>query len=355
VLNAFWIAALLLGPWLGITVDTDLALFTAIALAAGGFAQLLFVVGPLRRRGEMAWPRVGLPRRGTPGHAVFVAMGPTVLGMSLNQLSSLLDQAMAYYLVAPGAVTYIYLANRLLLFPHALTALSVGVAVFPRLAEAATEADRQALRRTLDRASAATILVTLPAACGLIVLADDVVRVLFESRRFLAADVAPTIATSCCLVAGLPAIGLAQLLARAFYAVGDNAAPARVAARLVVVNAALNLLLLATTNLGTAALALSTSVSSVANAALLWRRFRGHAPPGDGRATAAVWLRAGLATAAMCAVLPFLRLVPEDGSRWARAWGNVALPIVAGVGVYVLAHWLLRSPELALLRRAKAR
>ena len=68
------------------------------------------------------------------------------------------------------------------------------------------------------------------------------------------------------LVIGLPFLGLAQLYARAFYAVGDARTPARLAGVLVCVNALLNLLLLWLTDLGTAGLTLASSVSSLANA-----------------------------------------------------------------------------------------
>jgi len=351
VLNLFWIVALLVAKPLGFTVDTEIATFAAWVLSVGGFLQLLLVTVPLWRRGELLRPRFRLPVRGTAAFAVFLTMGPMVLGMSLNQVSSLLDQLMAYYLVAPGAVTYVYLANRLLLFPHALTAMSVAVAVFPKLAHEAGDAGRAQLRRTLDLAAAATILVTLPASCGLIVLGDDVVRVLFQGGEFVEADVWPTVLTSSCLVAGLPFIGLAQLYARAFYAVGDAGTPARLAAWLVVANAALNVVLLLTTDLGTAGLALASSLSSLANAALLARRFRRHAPPGAGQAAA--WLRSLLATAAMCLVLPFLRLFPPEAGLGQRALGNVCVPIAAGVALYVVAHWLLRSPELRALWRRR--
>jgi putative peptidoglycan lipid II flippase len=353
VLNLFWIVALLIAKPLGFTIDTEIANFAAISLSVGGFLQLLLVTVPLWQRGELLPPRFGLPKRGTAAFAVFTAMGPMVIGMSLNQVSSLLDTLMAYYLVAPGAVTYIYLANRLLLFPHALTAMSVAVAVFPKLAHEATDVDRQGMRRTLDLAAAATILVTLPAACGLILLGDDVVRVLFQGGEFGEADVWPTVLTSSCLIAGLPFIGLAQLYARAFYAVGDAATPAKLAARLVVLNAALNFLLLLTTNLGTAGLTLSSSLSSLANALILAVRFHRHAPPGHDLRSA--WARSIVATAAMCAALPFLRVFPADAGLLPRALGNVALPIGVGIGVYVLAHVLLRSPELRALRRRRQR
>ena len=352
VLNLFWIAALLLAAPMGITIDTEIASWAAVCLSIGGVAQLLLVAVPLWRIGALPRPRLGLPRRGTPAFAVFAAMGPTVLGMSLNQISSLLDQLMAYALVAPGAVTYVYLANRLLLFPHALTAMAVAVAVFPRLAADATDDDRTVLRRTLDRAAAATIFVTLPAAMGLIVLADDVVRVLFLGGQFTAEDVRPTVLTSCCLVAGLPFLGIAQLYARAFYAVGDMHTPPRIAVRLVLGNAALNLLLLMTTDLGTAGLALSSSISSLANAVLLARAFRQHAAADAIPATGA-WLRATIATAAMCAALPFLRLADDHASLGARALGNVVAPISVGMVIYFACQLLLRSPELQMLRRRR--
>lgn len=351
VLNMFWIAGLLLSKPLGITVDTEIATFAAWSLSIGGVFQLVLVVAPLWRRGELLRPRLGLPARGTAAFGVFVAMGPMVVGMSLNQISSLLDQLMAYFLVAPGAVTYIYLANRLLLFPHALTAMSVAVAVFPKLADEADGVDRAAMRRTLDLAAAATILVTLPASCGLIVLGDDVVRVLFEGGKFGEADVWPTVLTSSCLVGGLPFLGLAQLYARAFYAVGDAGRPARVAAWLVLGNAVTNLVLLFTTPLGTAALALSSSLSSLANAFFLARMFHRHAAPGHTLRSA--WVRSIIATAAMCVSLPFLRLSPADGSLVARALGNVAFPITIGFLLYLAVHALLRSPELAALRRRR--
>ncbi len=354
VLNVFWIGALLLAPAFGLVEPTSIATFVAVCLCIGGVAQLLLVLLPLWRIGELTHLRLALPRRGTPAFTVFATMGPTVLGMSLNQISSLLDMLMAYAIIAPGAVTYIYLANRLLLFPHALTAMAVAVAVFPRLAAEATADDRTTLRRTLDQAAGATIFVTLPAALGLIVLAEDVVRVLFEGGQFTAADVVPTVRTCACLVAGLPFLGLAQLYARAFYAVGDTRTPPRVAGWLVLANAILNVTLLLATDLGTAGLALASSLSSLGNCVLLARAFRRHANPTAGTALGA-WLRAGVATTAMCVVLPLLRSADADASRLWRAVGNVALPISVGMVVYFAAQWLLRSPELEVLRRRKRR
>jgi putative peptidoglycan lipid II flippase len=351
VLNVFWIVALLVAHPLGIEVDTEVATFAAWCLSVGGVAQLALILLPLLGLKALKKPVLGLPKRGTAAFGVFVAMGPTVLGMSLNQISSLVDQLLAYYLVAPGAVTYVYLANRLFLFPHALTAMSVAVAVFPKLASEAVDAGRAQMRRTLDLAAAATILVTVPAAAGLIVMAGDVVDVLFAGGRFGPDDVWPTVLTASCLVAGLPFLGLAQLYARAFYAVGDTRTPARLAVVLVLFNVATSITLLFTTGLGTAALTASSSLSSLGNAALLAKGLRRHVAAGTG--VAAAWLRTIVATGAMCSVLPFVRLAAPGDSLLARGLGNVALPIAVGILVYVVAHVLLRSPELRALRRRR--
>lgn len=348
-LNIVWISALIAAKPLGFALDTEVATFAAWSLMIGGFLQLLIVLLPLVRRNEIGMPRLGLPKRGSAAFSVFVAMGPTVLGMSLNQISSLLDQLLAYYLIAPGAVTYVYLANRLLLFPHALTAMSVAVAVFPKLASEAGDVGRTKMRHTLDMSAAATILVTLPASAGLIMLANEVVNVLFVGGKFGGDDIAPTVLTTACLVAGLPFLGLAQLYARAFYAVGDTATPARTAAKLVVANLLISVTLLMTTGMGTAALTLSSSITSLANAAILARKFRRHSAPAHNLGMA--WLRSLIATGAMCAVIPFLRVAGPEASLLVRACGNLLLPIGASMLVYLAVHLLLHSPELRTLRR----
>lgn len=355
LLNVFWIAALLVAKPLGYTVDVDIANFAAWWLAIGGFLQLVFLALPMWAAGQLPRVRLCLPKRGTPAWAVFAAMGPMVLGMSLNQVSSLLDQLMAYYLVSSGAPTYIYLANRLLLFPHALTAMSLGVAAFPKLALEATETDRRGMRASLDQFAGQTVLVTLPASAGLMVLAEDIVRVLFLGGEFTEADVGPQVLTVSCLVAGLPFLGLAQLYARAFYAVGDARAPAGLAARLVVLNAVLNLVLVLTTPLGTAALALSSSLSSVANAVFLARWFHRHVPAAEKPTLPSAWLRSCIATAVMGAVVWFTRTAAPGASHTQMAMRNVVVPIVAGMVAYVLVLIALRSPEFAGLRRRRGR
>ena len=394
VLNLFWIAALLLlgqvdPPWtlllpelaatslvllpagIGATAAlavpqlahevltpvrdaaaADGAVFLGWFLLAGGFAQVLVVLWPLRLAGALARPIGGFPPVGTPGRAVFVAMLPAILGMSASQLSTLSDQVLAYWFVSPGANTYLYLANRLLLFPHALTALSVAVAVFPKLAESASDTDRKGIRATLDTATGATLLITLPAAVGLMVIGQDLVEVLFQRQRFTAEDADATAITSICMVAGLPFIGLVQLYARAFYAVGDNGVPARFAVRLLLVNFGLNLVLVPFLGFGTEAIAASSSLTSALNALLLMRGVQRHC--GAGHGIVGSWLRSLVACGAMVGAILLVRPDTGDDRMQMLLW-RIALPIAVGAAAYFAAHLALRSPELAAVRNRFAR
>ena len=394
VLNLFWIAALLLlgqvdPPWtlllpelaatslvllpagIGTTAAlavpqlahevltpvrdaaaADGAVFLGWFLLAGGFAQVLVVLWPLRLAGALARPIGGFPPVGTPGRAVFVAMLPAILGMSASQLSTLSDQVLAYWFVSPGANTYLYLANRLLLFPHALTALSVAVAVFPKLAESASDTDRKGIRATLDTATGATLLITLPAAVGLMVIGQDLVEVLFQRQRFTAEDADATAITSICMVAGLPFIGLVQLYARAFYAVGDNGVPARFAVRLLLVNFSLNLVLVPVLGFGTEAIAASSSLTSALNALLLMRGVQRHC--GAGHGIVGSWLRSLVACGAMVGAILLVRPDTGDDRMQMLLW-RIALPIAVGAAAYFAAHLALRSPELAAVRNRFAR
>jgi putative peptidoglycan lipid II flippase len=313
---------------------------------------LALVVVPLMRMKALQRPPLQWPAKGTSSRAVFVAMAPTVLGMSLGQISTLIDQTMAYSLLGEGANTYLYLGNRLLLFPHALTALAVVVAVFPKLASDATEVDRATMRTTLDRAAAAMLFVTVPAAMGLFVLADDVVAGLFMRGNFTEEDAAATALTTRYLLIGLPFLGLSQLYARGYYALALTKTPARIAAWLLAANVALNALLIGVFSMGTEGLAASTSFCAIANAAWLAVGLRRHVPRAPVRR--GLWLRNVLATAAMCAAILLVRPEQAD-SRTAILLWRVAMPITVGIAVYFLAHVAMRSEEIETLRRRKQR
>lgn len=355
LLNIFWIGGLLLAIWQG---DGDLAGKTriiAVCLITGGCCQLLMVMIPLARRGLLVAPRI--PRLQGPEWSVFRRMGPAILGISLVQLNLILDSVLAEYLISPGACLHIFLANRLLLLPHALVALPVAVAVFPRLASLAADKNLGEVRRELDRSLRMTMFLALPAAAGLMVVAGDFIEVFFRTGAYQAEDVAGTRWTTITLVAGLPALGAAQLYVRALYALGEIAAPARIAAWLVLLNLGLNLWFVLGLDFGVAGFTAATTCCSYINLIALRRKLGRVCPPSAGYS----WyphLRLGIATLAMAAGTILLARIVEGEDRLGRALYQLGLPIIGSVLIYVLIHRALGSPEmkplLQMLRRRRS-
>ncbi|MEM7205808.1 MAG: murein biosynthesis integral membrane protein MurJ [Planctomycetota bacterium] len=350
LLNVFWLAGLGVGAALASTAE-GIARISGWFLLAAGVAQLATMMLLLAKRGAMTAPRFSTSDPAV--RKVFVSMAPTVLGMSMLQLNTLLDQVLAYYLIAPGANSHIYVANRLLLFPHALTALALATAVFPQLAVLASRTALDDLGAKVDRALRMTLFLATPASAGLVLVAGDLLEVCFVGGAYTNEDAQLSAATTACLVGGLPFVGVAQLCARALYAIGDLRSPARIATILVPVNLALNLVLVLGLGLGVPGLALATSACAVAHAVVMWRALRRRCPI---PALAPPWLaRLGIATAVMSAAVAATRaLLPAD-TTLERAVFALALPIGIGITVYGAVHWSLGTAEVTRFAQTRGR
>ncbi len=326
VLNIAWIGGLVVGcalhpddPAAAVTI-TALFLIGAGVLQVGSTGWLLWRIGGF---GRPQWPPPGDPAR-----AVFRSMLPTLVGMSVLQINTLLDQAIAYYWIAPGANSHVYMANRLLLFPHALTGLALATAVFPQFAVHASRGELEQLSSRIGATLRTTLTLSVPAALGLCLIAGDFMEVFFVGGEYDADDARWSARTTVCLVIGLPFLAVAQLYARVLFAFGDTATPARVAAWLVPCNLLLNVIFVGVLRLGVPGLTLATTACSALNAVLLARKVaqRCTVPP-----VMAPWLlRVAAAAVAMALVVFAVQSIPAPEFRWARGALLIALPVVAG-------------------------
>jgi putative peptidoglycan lipid II flippase len=348
VLNVFWIAGLLAAAG-----GSDLAgavRLVAWFLLAAGFAQLALVALPLLRL--RALPPLRLARRGDPARDVFAAMAPTVLGMSIQKLSILVNQLMAHRLIDAEAPNFVYLADRLLLFPHALTAMALATAVFPHLAALAAADQLGAVRARLNQALEFTLFLAIPASAGVILLAQPLFEIAFTSERFTPGDASTAAWTTAFLVAGLPFLGCAQLLARALFALGNARKPAVVALALFALNVLLNLLFVAVLGADVRAFTLATSLCALLDAVILYRIVHRRVPGPHPRVRGV--LRVLAATACMVPVVLALRGSFVAEGRWLRAATELLLPMAAGGAAFVAVNHLLGGRELsALFRRAR--
>ena len=343
VLNVFWIGGLSLALALGIQDHAQIVTLIAICLSAGGIAQVSMLLIPLWRRRLLETPR--LPRAGDPGRQVVRAMGPAAIGMSLIQINNLMDTGFAYWFFGAAGPSFIYAANRLLLFPHALTGLALATAIFPQLAKLGASNDRSGLRLRLDEATHHTLLVAIPAAVGVMLVAQPLIELIFASDRSTVDDLTTTNLTTIYLVASLPAIGVAQLHTRTLYALNDYKTPAWMSLWLLMFNLVLNIILVVYLDLGIPGLALATTIASIANVFAL-RRKTTAACPGQAH-DFRIW-QTLLATGCMALAVFAIQDSIDAVSMWEQAVFDLALPILAGITIYGGVQYLLGQRSLRL-------
>ena len=213
----------------------------AWALSAAGVAQFLWLLLSCAKAGVAL--RLRLPRLTPAVRQTLKIMGPGVLGAGVTQLNLLISTALAS-LLPGGSVSYLYYADRLNQLPLGVVGIAVATAILPPLSRQVRTGDDAGAVATQNRAVELALLLTLPAAAALVVLAQPILAVLFQRGAFGPTETAATAAALAAYAAGLPAFVLVKVLAPGFFARQDTATPVKVAAATVAANLLLTLLLM---------------------------------------------------------------------------------------------------------------
>ncbi|MEN8168396.1 MAG: murein biosynthesis integral membrane protein MurJ, partial [Pseudomonadota bacterium] len=312
-----------------------------VALAWGvliaGAAQFMFQFPFLHRIKMLPRPRIAFKDRGVM--RVMRLMIPALFGVSVSQLNLLLDTLIASFLVS-GSISWLYYSDRLMEFPVGILGVALGTVILPNLSRKHAEKSPEAFSATLDWALRVMVLLGIPAAVGLTLLAGPMLTTLFYSDAFNDQDVAMSSRSLMAYAPGLLAIILIKVLAPGFYAQQDTRTPVRIGIIAMLVNMLLNLLLVFP--LAHAGLALATTLSSALNAYLLYRGLLTTGIYRPDKGWAGILARVALAAASM-GVLIFLGR-GEMASWFAMGgWeriGNLALWIVLAAAVYFLVLYL---------------
>ena len=258
---AFIAAALFVAPHLERPV-----MALAWAVFAGGLAQLLFQVPFLRRIRMLPRPRWDPKDEGV--RRILRLMAPATFGVAVAQISLVINTQIASNL-GDGPVSWLYYADRLMEFPSALLGVAIGTVLLPSLVRRHQESNAEEYSRLLDWGLRITLLLALPAAVALSLLAVPIVSTLFwHGPHFTQHDVIMTRSALVAYAAGLAGIILVKVLAPGFYARQNIRTPVKVAIATLAVTQLMNLLIVP--RLGHAGLALSISIGACFNAGWLW-------------------------------------------------------------------------------------
>jgi putative peptidoglycan lipid II flippase len=312
-----------------------------VALAWGvfiaGIVQLLFQVPYLLDLRLLPVP--GRSRDAEGVRRVVNLMVPTLFATSVTQINLLIDTLIASFLVT-GSISWLYYSDRLVEFPLGVFGIALATVIMPSLSADHARGMPIAYNRTLDWALRWVFLISVPAGCGLAILAAPSLAALFQYGSFRELDVHMAARSLMAFAAGLPAYVLIKVLSSAYFARQDTRTPVRAGVIAMLSNIVLNLALVGP--LAHAGLALATALSAYINAWLLYRTLRKREwfvpEPGWPAYTA----KLGAALLAMCALLYLF--VPEIG-HW-FAWraveraAQLVLWICAGAAGYFGMLWL---------------
>jgi len=334
LLNVSFIAfALWLAPYFHPPV-----LALAWAVFAGGLLQLGFQLPFLARIGML--PRMRFDLKDPGVWRILKLMGPAVFGVSIGQISLLINTIFASLLVT-GSVSWLYYADRLMEFPTGLLGVALGTILLPSLTRSVADNTGDDYSKLLDWGLRLTFILALPCALALALLAVPLVSTLFHHGAFGAHDVMMTRNALMAYSVGLLGLILVKVLAPGFYARQNIRTPVKIALITLVATQVMNLAFIG--RLDHAGLALAISLGACLNAGLLYHQLRRHdifrPQPG--------WMvflgKVAVALAVMSAVLWWT--VGDDaawltGTVWWRI-GRLSMLVALGVATYFGSLWLL--------------
>lgn len=303
------------------------------AVLAGGLAQLLWQLPHLKKIGMLVLPRLSFGYLGV--WRVLKQMGPAIFGVSVSQISLIINTIFASFLVA-GSVSWMYYADRLMELPSGVLGVALGTILLPALSKTYASKNRDEYRRLLDWGLRLCFLLVLPCTLALAILAEPLVVSLFQYGKFTANDSLMTQQALMAYAVGLLALILVKILAPGFYAQQNIKTPVRIAVISLLATQAMNALFVFGLEMAHVGLALAISLAACLNAGLLyWQLLRAdifRPLPGWG-----VFLfKLVVAVAVMVAVLlGLLQVMPAwaEGEMFVRLVRLGAL-VVAGLVAY---------------------
>lgn len=350
ILNLCMIAGAL---WLAPRLHTPIMAMGWAVLVAG-VLQLAFLLPEVRKLDLLSLPRWGWNDPGV--RRIMRLMVPTLFGSSVAQLNLLLDTAVISLLVV-GSQTWLWQSTRFLELPLGVFGAALGTVILPALARHHVSTDAAGFSKALDWGLRLTLLIAVPAAFALVLLAGPLVATLFENGRYNAFDAHMSTLSIIALSCGLPAFALVKIVLPAFYARQDTRTPVRAGVAALIANMVFNgifIVLLyelwATPELKQGSfldgiarvpglhvgLAIASTLSSYVNFVLLWRWLKKAGVYQRQPGWSKHWLRLVVSCAAMIVVLSLGRMLWPDWtyvSVFTRVW-HLGVLVIGGALAY---------------------
>ena len=219
----------------------DPATAIAVGVLVGGVLQFLIQVPLLVQKGMKFKFGISFLHPGIQNVARL--MIPRLFGIGIGQINLFIDTRFATAAMMPeGSLAALYLADRVMELVLGGYAIAVATAILPMMSHQAAAKDYEALKNTLTFSVRIVAFITIPAALGLMILREPIIRVLFQHGQFVAASTKLTARALLYYSIGLPALATVKLIVPAFYSTRDTKTPVIIAGISLVINIVLNII-----------------------------------------------------------------------------------------------------------------
>lgn len=310
----------------------------AWAVTVGGVLQLAYQLPYLKKIGMLVLPRINF--RDSGSLRVVKQMGPAIVGVSVSQISLIINTIFASFL-ASGSVSWMYYADRLMEFPAGVLGVALGTILLPSLAKTYSAGDHEGYNRLMDWGLRLCFLLALPCSVALGILAKPLVISLFQYGSFSAFDALMTQRALVAYSIGLLGLIAVKVLAPGFYSRQNIKTPVKIAVATIILTQLMNLAFIGP--LKHAGLSLSIGLAACLNAALLYWQLRKQDIFRPQPGWKLFLLRLIIAVAVMSvALIGMLMLLPswDTGSMLYRL-SRLMLVVVVGAASYFATLMLL--------------
>jgi putative peptidoglycan lipid II flippase len=352
----FWNVAIIVGLAIGVpqahTMNAQLYVY-AFSILVATFIQVFLPMPWLRGRDGSL--RMVLDWRDPAVKRVFVLMVPVTLGLGLINVNAVIDVFFASRYIdanlAPAAIQKAFLVYML---PQGMFSVAIATVLFPSLSRFASRGDLESFRQTVSTGLRQIAFLLIPAAVVSAILAEPIIRILFQRGHFHAAQTPVVAAVLAAFSAGLVFNGAMLMLNRAFFSLQSNWVPTYIALGNLLLNALLDL---AFYRVGAWGIALATAVCNVAGTIALLVLLRKRLGRFEGGAIAVTTTKVVLASAAVAAVSWYVwhPLDTRLGRSFPAQVGSLGAALLAAVAVYLAGCRVLRVRELQVLLSLRSR
>lgn len=312
----------------------------AVGTLAGGIMQLLIQIPLLKKQGFHIKPAWNLAEPGLK--RIFRLMLPAIIGLSATQINIFVNTNFASQ-CAEGSVAWLNYAFRFMLFPIGLFGVAMSVASMPTISRMAVAMDMNRLKDVLHSSLILCIGLAIPASVGLFILAEPIIRLIYEHGRFLPHDTLMTAQALKLYALGLTAYAGVKVIAPVFYAMNDTKWP--VVGSFLSVFCNILFIFLTLQHLEHRSIALATSISAMTNlmllAGILHKKIGGFALQ---KLTISV-CKIGLASIGMGILVRLFQNMWQAQGFWLQGLGLMAA-VIMGALFYAAAVYALNVPEL---------